>query len=402
MVDMGEKMEKLIEQGNQVVMKTYNRFPIALECGNGMYVWDIDGKKYIDFVAGIAVNSLGYAHEALNRTIAEQAMKLIHCSNLYYTEPQIELAELLVKHSDFDKVFFCNSGAESIESALKLARKYAKMKGKAGNEIITMIHSFHGRTYGAVTATGQDKYHKGLEPLMPDVNYVPFNDFDALEKAVTENTCAILLEPIQGEGGVIPADKEYLQKVRKLCDEKDILLMFDEVQCGVGRTGELFAYQTFGVVPDVATFAKGLAGGVPIGAMMAKDFAAAAFQPGDHASTFGGNSLATAAGVTVMKELFDNGLLDNVKRCGVYLTEQLKKLQQKHSCITDVRGIGYMQGIELNIPTGNVVNQCIKNGLLLVGAGHDVIRFVPALIAEERHIDAMIEILDKSLTECEA
>ena len=254
-------MEQLVKRGNSVVMKTYSRFPIALECGNGMHVWDIEGKKYIDFVAGIAVNSLGYANEALERTIAEQAMKLIHCSNLYYTEPQIELAEQLVAHSDFDKVFFCNSGAESIESALKLARKYAKMKGKSGNEIITMLHSFHGRTYGAVTATGQDKYHKGLEPLLPDICHVPFNDFEALEKVVTDKTCAILLEPIQGEGGIIPADKQYLQKVRKLCDEKDILLIFDEVQCGVGRTGELFAYQTLGVIPDVATFAKGLAGG---------------------------------------------------------------------------------------------------------------------------------------------
>ncbi len=394
-------MEQLIARGNKVVMKTYNRFPITIECGNGMYVWDIEGKKYIDFVAGIAVNSLGYASEALEKTIAEQAMKLIHCSNLYYTEPQIELAEKLVANSDFDKVFFCNSGAESIESALKLARKYAKMKEKAGNEIITMIHSFHGRTYGAVTATGQEKYHKGLEPLLPDVNHVVFNDFEALQNAVTDKTCAILLEPIQGEGGILPADKEYLQKVRKLCDEKDILLMFDEVQCGVGRTGNLFAYQTIGVVPDVATFAKGLAGGIPIGVMMAKDFVAQAFQPGDHASTFGGNSLATAAGLTVMKELFENGLLENVKRTGAYMTEQLKKLQQKHSCITDVRGIGFMQGIELSIPTADVINRCIEKGLLLVGAGHDVIRFVPALIAEERHIDAMIEILDKALTECE-
>lgn len=394
-------MEQLVKRGNDVVMKTYNRFPIALECGNGMHVWDIEGKKYIDFVAGIAVNSLGYANEVLEKTIAEQAMKLIHCSNLYYTEPQIELAEQLVAHSDFDKVFFCNSGAESIESALKLARKYAKMKGKAGNEIITMVHSFHGRTYGAVTATGQDKYHKGLEPLLPDICHVPFNDFEELEKVVTDKTCAILLEPIQGEGGIIPADKQYLEKVRKLCDEKDILLIFDEVQCGVGRTGELFAYQTLGVVPDVATFAKGLAGGVPIGAMMAKDFAAQAFQPGDHASTFGGNSLATAAGVTVMKELFENGLIENVKKNGAYMTEQLKRLQQKHNCITDIRGIGFIQGIELNISTSDVINKCIEMGLLLVGARHDVIRFVPALIAEQRHIDEMITILDKALTICE-
>ena len=398
---MAEKMEALVKQGNEVVMKTYSRFPIALDHGEGMYVWDIEGKKYIDFVAGIAVNSLGYAHPTLGKVIAEQAMKLIHCSNLYYTQPQIALAQWLVEHSDFDKVFFCNSGAESIESALKIARKYAKMKAKAGNEVITMLHSFHGRTYGAVTATGQEKYHKGLEPLLPDVCHVPFNDFEALQNAVTEKTCAILLEPIQGEGGILPAEKEYLQKMRKLCDEKDILLMFDEVQCGVGRTGELFAYQSYGVVPDVATFAKGLAGGVPIGAMMAKNFVAEAFQPGDHASTFGGNSLAAAAGVAVMKELFENGLLENVKKNGVYLTEQLKKLQQNHTCITDVRGIGFMQGNELNIPTGDVINACIEKGLLLVGAGYDVIRFVPALIAEQKHIDEMIAILDDALAICE-
>ncbi len=398
---MAEKMQALVNRGNEVVMKTYSRFPIALDHGEGMYVWDIEGKKYIDFVAGIAVNSLGYGHSALSSVIAEQAVKMIHCSNLYYTEPQIALAELLVKHSDFDKVFFCNSGAESIESALKIARKYAKMKQKAGNEIITMLHSFHGRTYGAVTATGQEKYHKGLSPLLPDVCHVPFNDFEALKNAVTEKTCAILLEPIQGEGGILPAEKEYLQKIRKLCDEKDILLIFDEVQCGVGRTGKLFAYQYYGVVPDVATFAKGLAGGVPIGAMMAKDFVAEAFQPGDHASTFGGNSLATAAGVVVMKELFENGLLENVNKNGAYLTQQLQKLQQNHSCITAVRGIGFMQGIALNIPTGDVISLCMEKGLLLVGAGYDVVRFVPPLIAEQKHIDEMIAILEEALTLCE-
>ena len=396
---MSKKMEELTNRGSKAVMHTYNRFPVALDHGEGMYVWDVDGKKYLDFVAGIAVNSLGYHHPKLSKTIEEQTEKLIHCSNLYYTENQIALAEALTAHSDFDKVFFCNSGAEAIESALKLSRKYAVMKGKSGREIITMEHSFHGRTYGAVTATGQDKYHAGLEPLLPGISYVPFNDFKALLAVVNEDTCAILLEPIQGEGGIIPAQKEYLQQVRKLCDEKDILLIFDEVQCGVGRSGALFAYQTYGVVPDAATFAKGLAGGVPIGALLAKDFAAKAFVPGDHASTFGGNSLATGAGLVVIEELFQGGLLENVKKQGQYLTESLKKLQGKHSCISDVRGMGLMQGIELAVATGAVVASAMEKGLLLVGAGSNVVRFVPPLIVQKEHIDEAMQILDEVLAE---
>jgi acetylornithine/N-succinyldiaminopimelate aminotransferase len=390
-------MEAVLQQAEQCVMQTYHRFPLALDHGEGMYVWDIEGKKYLDFVAGIAVNSLGYSHERLCKTIAEQAAKLIHCSNLYYTQPQVALAKALTQHSDFDKVFFCNSGAESIESALKLARKYAAMKQKAGNDIITMEQSFHGRTYGAVTATGQSKYQKGLSPLLPGIHHVPFNDFEALEKAAGESVCAILLEPIQGESGIIPANQEYLKKVRALCDERDILLIFDEVQAGVGRTGELFAYQTYGVVPDMATFAKGLAGGIPIGALMAKEFVAKAFAPGDHASTFGGNSLAASAGVVVLEELFEHGLLENVKKQGAYLTEKLKELQAKHSCIQAVRGIGLMQGIALTIPTGAVVQKAMEKGLLLVGAGADVIRFVPALIVQKEHIDEMCAILDEVL-----
>lgn len=397
-----ETMEQLIERGQRSVMHTYTRFPLALERGKGMYVWDVDGKKYLDFVAGIAVNSLGYGHEKLARVIGEQAQRLIHCSNLYYTKPQIDLADALVQNSGFDKVFFCNSGAEAIEGALKLSRKYAARKGKPGREIITMIDSFHGRTYGAVTATGQPKYQKGLAPLMSGISHVPFNDFQALSEIVNENTCAILLEPIQGEGGILPADGEYLKKVRALCDEKDILLIFDEIQCGVGRTGKLFAHQTYGVVPDVATLAKGLAGGVPIGALLATEKAAEAFAPGDHASTFGGNSLATAAGMVVMEELFAGGLLEHVEQMGQYLTETLQRLQQKHSVVKAVRGMGFMQGIALSVPTGEVIAQCMARGLLLVGAGHDVVRFVPALIADKEHIDEMAAILDAALSSQES
>lgn len=391
-------MDELIERGSNVIMNTYSRFPIALDHGEGMYVWDVKGKKYLDFVAGIAVNSLGYNHPKLTEKISEQVKKLIHVSNLYYTEPQIELAEMLVQNSDFDKVFFCNSGAESIEGALKLCRKYATMKNKPGREIITMFKSFHGRTYGAITATAQEKYQKGLDPLMPEISHVPFNDFESLKQAVSDKTCGIIMEPMQGEGGIIPAQKEYLEKVRALCDEKDILLIFDEIQTGVGRTGELFCYQTYGIAPDAATFAKGLAGGVPIGALMVKDFAAKAFQPGDHASTFGGNSLATAAGTVVLHELLENGLIENVKTQGYYLNKKLDQLKQKHSIVIDNRGIGLMRGIELSIPAGPIVSDCINSGLLLVGAGSNVIRFVPALIVTEKEIDEAMDILDQALT----
>ncbi|MBS4960208.1 MAG: acetylornithine transaminase [Clostridiales bacterium] len=394
-------MEELTARGSRVIMNTYSRFPVALDHGEGMYVWDVNGKKYLDFVAGIAVNSLGYAHPKLVENIARQAEKLIHVSNLYYTEPQISLAEMLVKHSDFDKVFFCNSGAEAIEASLKLCRKYGTLKGKENGEIITMVKSFHGRTFGAVTATGQEKYQKGLGPMLPGIKHVPFNDFEALKDAVTDKTCGILLEPIQGEGGIIPADIQYLKQVRALCDEKDILLVFDEIQCGVGRSGELFAYQVFGVKPDAATFAKGLAGGVPIGALMTTDQAAAAFQPGDHASTFGGNPLATSCGMVVMRELFENGLLENVKKQGAYLTEKLLELKKKHKVMKDVRGFGLMQGIELTIPAGSIVSDCINRGVLLVGAGPNVIRFVPALIVSEKEIDEAIHIVDEAFTAAE-
>ena len=381
-----------------VIMNTYSRFPICFERGEGMYLYDIDGKKYLDFVAGIAVNSLGHANPRLGETIAKQAMTLIHCSNLYYTVPQVKLAEKLVEKTDFDKVFFCNSGAESVESALKLARKYAYMKGKPGTKIIAMEHSFHGRTYGAVTATGQEKYQKGLGEMLPNIIHVPYNDFEALKNAVSEKTCAILMEVMQGEGGIIPADKEYLQNVRKLCDEKDILLMFDEVQTGVGRCGELFAYQVYGVAPDCLSTAKGLAGGVPIGAFMAKESAAKAFNPGDHASTFGGNPLATSCGLVVMNELFEGGLLENVKKNGQYLGETLKNLAKKHEkMVSDVRGMGFMWGMELKGEAAPIIKKCIDAGLLLVGAGPNVIRFVPPLIASKEDIDEMAKILDKAL-----
>lgn len=383
------------EQGKEVVMNTYNRFPIVLEKGDGMYVYDENGKKYLDFVAGIAVNSLGHNHKKLVETISRQAETLIHCSNLYWTKPQISLAQKLVDNSDFDKIFFCNSGAESIEAALKIARKYGNKTERY--EIITMKHSFHGRTFGAITATGQPHYQEGLGALLPGIKYAEYNNFDSILKVLTDKTCAILIEPVQGEGGIHPADIEYLKKIRKLCDEKDLILLFDEVQCGVGRLGTLFAYQTFGVVPDAVCTAKGIAGGVPMGLMAAKQKLADSFKPGDHASTFGGNPLATAAANVVINELL-NGILNNVKENGIYLTEKLNELKKKYPIITDVRGLGYMQGIELSIPVSDIINQTIENGLLLVNAGKNVIRFVPSLIAEKSHIDEMIKILDSVLS----
>ena len=387
-------MKNEIAKGQQYIMNTYGRFPLVLEKGEGMYVWDTNGKKYLDFVAGIATNSLGHGDAGLANIVAEQAAALIHCSNLYWTMPQVEFAEKLIEASCFDKVFFCNSGAEAIEGCLKLIRKYGSTTGRY--EIITMVNSFHGRTYGAVSATGQKKYQQGFDPLLPGISHVPFNDFEALAAAITPKTAGIIIEPVQGEGGIVPADKTYLQKVRALCDEKDILLVFDEIQCGVGRTGKLFAFENYGVYPDICALAKGIAGGVPMGVMLANAKTSSALQPGEHASTFGGNPLAAAAANVVFDRLA-SGLLDNVNKQAAYLAQALTKLKEEHSEIVDIRGVGLMQGIELLIPAAPVVQKCLENGLLLVGAGANVIRFVPALIVEECHIDEAVAILGEAL-----
>lgn len=390
-------MSSYIDKGNQYVMNTYSRFPLTLVKGEGVYAYDENGKKYLDFVAGIAVNSLGHGNKKLTEAIKNQAESLIHISNLYWNIKQVTLAEKLVKNSVFGKAFFCNSGAEAVEASLKLARKYAVKSGSGKYEIIAMKNSFHGRTFGAITATGQQKYQEGLSPLLPGIKHAVYNDFESLMALVDEKTCAVLLEPVQGESGIHPADKEYLKKVRELCDEKGILLIFDEVQCGVGRCGSLFAFEQYSVSPDIVALAKGLAGGVPIGAMLATEKASEGFKPGDHASTFGGNPLAAAAANVVIDEILDNGLLENVKKQGAYLTKKLTELKDKHSCIIDVRGMGLMQGIELDFPVKEVIAKCIEKGLLLVGAGEKVIRFVPPLIVSTEEIDECIEILDSSL-----
>lgn len=391
---------KYIELGNQVIMNTYNTLPMVIEKGEGCYLWDIEGKKYLDFVSGIAVNCLGYNDKDYIKNLTDQARKIQHCSNLYWTLPAIELGEKLVENSCFDKVFFCNSGTEAVEAALKLSRKYGnKIHGEHCYEIITMKNSFHGRTFGSVTATGQDKYQKGFGPLLPGISYVDFNNFDELEKKVSYKTCGIIIEPIQGEGGIRPVDKEFLQKVRKLCDDRDIVLIFDEVQSGIGRVGQLFAYQLYDVKPDVICLAKGLGGGFPIGAMMAVEEKANAFEPGDHASTFGGNPLACTAGITVFNKLLGAGLLEHADKQGEYLKLKLEGLNEKFGCIKDVRGHGLMFGIELEVSVQGIISKCLDKGLLLIGAGKNVIRFVPPLTIEYKEIDEAIDILYQVLAE---
>ena len=392
--------EEWIKRGKKVIMNTYSQFPIVVDKGEGCYVWDVNGKKYLDFVAGIAVNCLGYNNPNYIKNITEQLKKIQHCSNLYWMEPTIELGELLVNNSCGDKVFFCNSGAEANEAAFKLSKKYAcKKYGDERNEIISMSKSFHGRTLATVTATGQTKYQKGFNPLFPGFKYAEFNNIEDLKSKVTKNTCAIIIEPIQGEGGIVPAKKQFLQDVRNLCDEKDIVLIYDEVQCGIGRTGKLFAYELTGVKPDVISLAKGLGGGFPIGAILAVQNKADGLGPGSHASTFGGNQLACTAGKTVINTLLSEGFLDNVVELGNHLTKRLNELKTKYNKITDIRGNGLMQGLEFNIPVSEIVLKCMENGLLLVGAGKNIIRFVPPLVITKEEIDEGISIIDEALSE---
>ena len=392
------KDQAIMENNNKYVMNTYKSFPVVLKEGKGSYLWDVNGKKYLDFVAGIAVNVLGYADEEYIEVIKNQLEKIHHCSNLYINEPGVDLAEKLVKNSEFDKVFFCNSGTEAMESAIKLSRKYGyKNKGENASEIISMKNSFHGRSFGSLSATGQKKYHEGFGPLLPGVKYAEYNNISSLEEMISENTCGVILEVVQGEAGIYPIEIGYLKKVREICTEKDITLIFDEVQTGIGRTGKLFAYEIYGVSPDIIALAKGLGGGIPIGAMMAKDKFADAFKYGDHASTFGGNPIATAAGGHILDRLLDGGILKNAEESGKYLRMSLEKLKDKYSSIEEVRGIGLMQGIELNIDIKEVIKDSLENGLLLVGAGENTIRLVPPLIIKKEDIDLAIEILEKSL-----
>jgi predicted acetylornithine/succinylornithine family transaminase len=392
---MTASQQEIIGATEQYVMKTYARFPVALVRGSGSRVWDAEGKEYVDFLAGLAVNGLGHSHPAVVRAIRQQSEKLIHVSNLYHIDSQADLARLLVEHSFADKVFFCNSGAEANEAAIKLARKYAKDSGESDRfEIVTMNKSFHGRTLATITATGQKKFHKGFEPLVPGFSYIPFNDINAAKAAVTGKTCAILVEPVQGEGGVNIADKGYLAALRDLCDQTGTLLIFDEVQCGMGRTGKLFAYEHYGVAPDIMTLAKSLGGGIPIGAMAARNKVAASFSPGTHASTFGGNPLACAAGKAVLETLLAPGFLNHVAARSLYLREGLQKLKERHAVIGQIRIVGLMAGLELETSCGDIVNRCMDMGILINCTMDNVLRFLPPLIIGDEEIDLLISTLD--------
>jgi acetylornithine/N-succinyldiaminopimelate aminotransferase len=390
---------EIIEKAERVIASTYKRPPIVIEKGKGCRVWDTEGKSYLDFVAGVAVCSLGHAHPRISEALCRQAESLFHVSNLYYTIPQVELASMLVEKSFADRVFFCNSGAEANEAAIKLARKHFKDKGENGRfRIISMEKSFHGRTMATLSATGQEKIRKGYDPVLEGFDFVPFDDPEALAGMIGPSTCAVILEPVQGEGGVRVPGSGYLKEVRKLCDKSDTLLIFDEVQTGIGRTGKLFAYQHSGVEPDIMTLAKALGNGLPIGAMLAKEHVASAFVHGSHATTFGGTPLVTAAALEVLKVLFEENIIDNCDKTGAYFKERLLWLKSRHSSIKDVRGIGLLIGMELEKEEGeNLVNKCLERGFLVNCIQGRIIRFVPPLIISKGEIDELITCLDKIL-----
>ncbi|MGQ9496686.1 MAG: acetylornithine transaminase [Desulfotomaculales bacterium] len=392
--------QEIIALSDRYLMRTYGRAPVVPVRGAGARLWDASGREYLDFTAGVAVCSLGHCHPRVVAAVRQQAARLMHCSNLYYIEQQARLAALLAEHSGLERVFFCNSGAEAVEGAIKLARKWAKIrKGKENYEIITAFNSFHGRTLACITATGQLKYQKGFEPLPRGFRYVPFNDLSALEDAVNDHTCAVMLEPVQGEGGVNVAGGDYLRGVRELCDRAGLLLIFDEVQCGLGRTGRLFAHQHYGVKPDVMTLAKALGGGFPIGALLAREEVARAFEPGDHASTFGGNPLACAAGLAALQATLEEDLAANAARMGEYLRERLWELASRYPFVREVRGLGLMVGIELTEPGAPFVERCREKGLLINCVNGYVLRLVPPLTITEQEVDEAARVLDEVFKE---
>lgn len=400
MTQTGTKTDELIAQAARHLCNTYARFPVALVRGSGARVWDAEGKMYLDFAAGIAVDVLGHCHPKVVEAIRAQAETLLHVSNLYHIEPQIRLARALCEHSFGGRVFFCNSGAEANEAAIKLARCYAKAQWSSDRyEIVCMRDSFHGRTMATVTATGQAKYSQGFEPLLPGFKHIPFNDLTAAKRAIDSRTCAVLVEPIQGEGGVRVPDDDYLPGLRRLCSDREVLLILDEVQTGMGRTGRLFAYEHWGIQPDIMTLAKGLGGGLPIGAMMAKETVADAFVPGSHASTFGGNPFVTTAALAVLTEIVEARLPDHAAKIGAYLIEQLRQLAVRYPFVKEARGRGLMLALELTIPARPIVERCLERGLLILVAGDQVLRFVPPLIIGEPEADEAIGILDPVLAE---
>jgi acetylornithine/N-succinyldiaminopimelate aminotransferase len=385
-------MKEIIDMDKEYVMHTYGRQPIALVKGKGSVVWDVEGKSYIDCVAGIAVNNVGHANPIVAEAISNQAKKLIHISNLYYSEEQVTLAKLLAKISPHEKSFFCNSGAEANEGAIKLARKHT---GKG--EIIAMNNSFHGRTITTITATGQPKYQKGFGPLTPGFKHVDYNNVDEVENAMGPQTAAVLVEPIQGEGGVIIPSKDYLKNLKEICLDNEVLLIFDEVQTGFGRTGEMFASQTFGVTPDISTYAKAIAGGFPMGAVMASNEVADTFEPGDHAATFGGSPIACAAAKASINYILDNKLLQKSKENGLYFQEKLDIIKDNNNIVNDVRGKGLMIGMEISKGCGNLVDEVRDRGIIINCAAGNVLRFIPPLVITKVQIDAVINVLEEAI-----
>lgn len=396
---MAELMQKWIEDAEDALLHTYNRYQVVLDKGDGVYLYDIEGKKYLDFAAGIAVFALGYNNREYNDALKEQIDKLLHTSNYYYNVPAVEAAKKLKEISGMDRVFFTNSGAEAVEGAIKAARKYAYLKdGKTDHEIIAMNHSFHGRTMGALSVTGNPKYREAFEPGIGNIRFADMNDFDSVLSCVNEKTCAILLETVQGEGGIYPAEEGFLQKLRTLCDEKDILLILDEIQCGMGRTGYMYAWQKYGVKPDIMTTAKALGCGVPVGAfLMTERVGQNSLKAGDHGTTYGGNPFACAAICKVLDLFEKNHIIDNVKQVSAYLEEKLDGLVGKYDFIQARRGSGLMQGLVFNGPVAPVINAALDKGLILINAGTDIIRFVPPLVIGKTDVDEMISILEECL-----
>jgi len=387
-------------QANEVIAKTYKRFPVVLTRGSGSTLWDENGKRYTDFVAGIAVCNLGHAHPKIVQALTEQARTLWHVSNLFYTVPQKDLAAWLTAHSFADRVFFCNSGAEANEAAIKLARKYFNEAGEGHRfRMISMEQSFHGRTMATLSATGQEKVRHGFDPLLEGFDFVPFNDVDAIRARIGPATCAVLLEPIQGEGGVCCPAPEFLKQVRALCDEAGLLLIFDEIQTGMGRTGKLFAYEHFGVTPDIMTLAKALANGLPMGAMLAKEQVASAFNPGAHASTFGGTPIVSAAALEVCRVMEAEGIVERCRRTAAYFRSKLEWLKSRHESIAEVRGLGLLLGMRLTIDGDPLVMKCMEKGFLINCVQGNILRFVPPLVITEEEIDALIGCLDAILGE---
>ena len=389
-------MKEYIEEAESALLHTYNRYQIVLDRGEGVHLYDIEGKEYLDFCAGIAVFALGYHNREYNDALKSQIDKLIHTSNYYYNVPAIEAAKSLKKASGMDRVFFTNSGAEAVEGAVKAARKYAYLKdGRTDHEIIAMNHSFHGRTMGALAVTGNPKYREAFEPLIGNIRFADLNDFESVERQVTDRTCAIILETVQGEGGMVPAAEEFLKSVRALCDERDILLILDEIQCGMGRTGYMFAWQKYGIKPDIMTTAKALGCGVPIGAfLMTEKVGQNSLAAGDHGTTYGGNPLACAAAQKVLELFEKNRIIENVREVAPYLEKRLEELKDRHGCIVERRGTGLMQGLKFDRPVGEYISRALEKSLILINAGADIIRFVPPLIITKDDVNRMIDILD--------